>query len=789
MASHLVGQNPITTFTTPVNGTSPIDANQVRGNDNTVKTSYNLHDADATIHFQDSLASARPVAGTAGRKWLDNDTYRVYWDDGAAWHELAYAATGAGAFTAPVTITSTTANQLTILYDGSNKVTFDVSSAGAVTFNATGASAGFTFSDPVTNSGTLTQTGVATFTAQPILSSLTVSLPVFTDASKGLVSNAMTGTGNVVMSASPTLTGTITAAIANFSGAVGVTGADLTVTTGEIKLATNNKFYYGKTNAGTSTRLLGMDTTTLYIGSIDAAVSANVLILNGANTLLAFNTSGTTATFNAAALSGITTLAANGLVTLTANAAITAGGASGSNVITTTASNGSVHYRFASAAGSNRWGIVLNSGTDWGLFDLQNSVTAFSVAPGAAPAVTFAGAVTGITTLDIAGDLRITGAFVVKNTNGALYLRANTTSAVNIGDSTANPVNLAAGGGAMAFGASVVLTNAGAFSGITTLTTSGLYTATGGIRVNGSASYVQGLIHSTAANGLEVYAISGSAYDIAFFNRTGGTVVLGLTTNTTSWVFAGALSGITTLAASGLVTLSGAYASTTAPTLRLSAAVAGMSLTTTSTGRWFAVIATYVDGNSLSFLGSSANNAAPDTELLRLVATTGAAMFAGPVSGITTLAGTGAVSGFTSATFSGVLSTTSSLAVAATQKVYLDGVAASGDTYIVESAANQMDVVAGGNVFLRANGSGVLLGDSVATYGTPTSGTIFFRLNGSNAFGFYATSHTPVEPGNFVIANGTAPSGTLTGYGIIWVESGALKYRGTSGTVTTIAVA
>jgi hypothetical protein len=42
-------------------------------------------------------------------------------------------------------------------------------------------------------------------------SALTVNQAVFTNASDGLVSNAITGTGNVVMSASPTLTGTITA--------------------------------------------------------------------------------------------------------------------------------------------------------------------------------------------------------------------------------------------------------------------------------------------------------------------------------------------------------------------------------------------------------------------------------------------------------------------------------------------------------------------------------------------------------------------------------------------------
>ena len=65
--------------------------------------------------------------------------------------------------------------------------------------------------------GTLGVTGVATLTAQPILSTLTASVAVFSDGSKGLVSNAITGTGNVVMSASPTLTGTIGAAAMTLS--------------------------------------------------------------------------------------------------------------------------------------------------------------------------------------------------------------------------------------------------------------------------------------------------------------------------------------------------------------------------------------------------------------------------------------------------------------------------------------------------------------------------------------------------------------------------------------------
>jgi hypothetical protein len=53
--------------------------------------------------------------------------------------------------------------------------------------------------------GTLGVTGVATFSATPIYSSLTASSAVATDASKALVSVANTGTGSNVLATSPTL--------------------------------------------------------------------------------------------------------------------------------------------------------------------------------------------------------------------------------------------------------------------------------------------------------------------------------------------------------------------------------------------------------------------------------------------------------------------------------------------------------------------------------------------------------------------------------------------------------
>jgi hypothetical protein len=78
-------------------------------------------------------------------------------------------------------------------------------------------------------SGTLGVTGVATFTAQPIVSSLTAALPVFTDASKGLVSNTMTGTGDVVMSTSPTL---VTPALGTPASGIATNLTGLPLTTG-----------------------------------------------------------------------------------------------------------------------------------------------------------------------------------------------------------------------------------------------------------------------------------------------------------------------------------------------------------------------------------------------------------------------------------------------------------------------------------------------------------------------------------------------------------------------------
>ena len=132
--------------------------------------------------------------------------------------------TGVTTFTAQPILSSLTAAKAVFTDGSKGLVSNDITGTGNVVMSASPTLTGTIGGANATLSGTLSVTGVSTFTAQPIVSSLTASQVVFTDASKGLVSNAITGTGNVVMSASPTLTGTVGAANATLSGTLNVTG-------------------------------------------------------------------------------------------------------------------------------------------------------------------------------------------------------------------------------------------------------------------------------------------------------------------------------------------------------------------------------------------------------------------------------------------------------------------------------------------------------------------------------------------------------------------------------------
>jgi hypothetical protein len=93
-------------------------------------------------------------------------------------------------------------------------------------------------SNAITGTGNVVMSASPTLSGTPIVSSLTDSVAVFSDGSKGLVSNAITGTGDVVMSASPTLTGTIGAAALTLSTPLvagsGGTGLSAASTSGNV---------------------------------------------------------------------------------------------------------------------------------------------------------------------------------------------------------------------------------------------------------------------------------------------------------------------------------------------------------------------------------------------------------------------------------------------------------------------------------------------------------------------------------------------------------------------------
>ncbi len=112
---------------------------------------------------------------------------------------------------------------------------------------------------------TLSASGNTTFTNAPVLSSLTASQAVFTTAGKALTSNAITGTGNVVMSASPTLTGTVSAAAATLS-------SDLTLNGG----TANGVLYLNGSKVATSGSALTFDGTD-FINANGKVISASDL--------------------------------------------------------------------------------------------------------------------------------------------------------------------------------------------------------------------------------------------------------------------------------------------------------------------------------------------------------------------------------------------------------------------------------------------------------------------------------------------------------------------------------
>jgi len=136
----------------------------------------------------------------------------------------------------------------------------------------------------VTLQSTLGVTGVATFSAAPIYSSLTASSAVATDASKALVSVTNTGTGNNVLATSPTITtptlsgDTIAGTINGLTVGKGAGAVSTNTAVGASALAANS--------TGNNSTAIGYETLKLSTGDANTAIGANAL---DANTSGSFN--------------------------------------------------------------------------------------------------------------------------------------------------------------------------------------------------------------------------------------------------------------------------------------------------------------------------------------------------------------------------------------------------------------------------------------------------------------------------------------------------------------------
>lgn len=109
----------------------------------------------------------------------------------------------------------------------------------------------------------------------------------------------------------------------------------------------------------------------------------------------------------------------------------------------------------------------------------------------------------------------------------------------------------------------------------------------------------------------------------------------------------------------------------------------------------------------------------------------------------------------------------------------------------------------GGSEILRVGGLSRFSGDillahaAAASIGTVTNqvlrlitnNTFRLQIDTAGNLGLNTASVGTSAAGVIAIANGTAPSSSPSGVGQLYVESGALKYRGASGTVTTLGAA
>ncbi len=423
-----------------------------------------------------------------------------------------------------------------------------------------------------------------------------------TNISLGASGTTVDIAGNLQTAATKTITaggGLIISSggISNNGGGITGTGALAGVTTisatGSITAATSNTINGLSINAGA---LSGVTGVTFSSGGIN------------------LNSGGIT---NAGSIGGVA-----GLTLTSGNLALGGGNITGAGSIAGT-SLGVTGAVSAATTGNTINGLIINSGALSGISSISASGSITAATTGTINGLNInAGAISGATTISASG--AITAATTTNTING-LIINSGSLSGITGYAQTSGAFsvtgtgNITLGGGSNALtidSTNFDLTSAGAISGVTTIALSGAITgATSGNTINGL------IINAGALSGVTSISASGS------ITAATSNTINGLSIN------AGALSGVTTISASGAITA--ATATNTINGLIINAgSLSGITGFSQTSGAFS------VTGTGAITIGGGSN-------ALTINSTAFDVSSAGAISGVTTLALSGAITGAT----------------------------------------------------------------------------------------------------------------------------------------------
>ena len=802
-----VGQHGVAAFTSPVNG-DPLNATVVVANDNATRGAYVDHDSDPDIHVQSSLLASRPAAGTVGRKWLTTDSgaVKLWFDTGSAWSEIAYLPSAGGTVAGNVSVTGTlgVTGVLTATGGVVGAVTGNASTATAlqtaraingVNFDGTAAITVPAAAGTLTGATLASNVLASSLTSVGTLAALTVTAPItgsVTGSSGSTTGNAATATalqtGRAIngVTFDGTAPITVTAAAGTLSGstlASGVTASSLTSVGTLTGLTVTNPIVGSVTgssgsttgNAATATALQTARTIngTSFDGTANVTVTAAAGTLTGATLASGVTASSLTSvgTLGSLTVTNPITGSVTGSSGSTTGNAATATALQTSRNINGTAFNGTADITVTAAAGTLT-GATLASGVTASSLTSVGTLTALTVSSNVT--LSTAGSAVFLNGSSKNGSIRVTSA--------TMEFR-DASSGINIATLDLSSGQLSALYAMSVAGNLAVDTNTLYVDATNNRVGVGTVTPIRSLDVYGS-SVLRGNVRVAAATSSASLSLAGaSAVTDGEFSITSRA--------TRSFVISDDYQGLDRLIidASGNlglgVTPSAWNASYNALEVGTGTCIANLASNQSSfvnngfvaaSGAWtyrnngFASMFQQLSGQNLWYTAASgtAGNAISFTTAM-------------------TLDASGNLGVGTTATAGVRLHLYTAAAIAEHRIECSD---TSGVFSRWKSSAGDIGYFGQANVFIGGASSsnlGIASTTGDITFGTGATITERARIDTSGNLGVGVTAFGTAAAKIIGIANGTAPTTSPAGMGQLYVEGGALKFRGSSGTVTTIA--